>query len=74
MEAASTIINIVRTRRPAMVRDIEALCDAYITLANLDSTPWKSQRSKSWENYFCFNNEDSFYFLRLKNVLLSNDV
>uniref|UniRef100_A0A8C3TX25 non-specific serine/threonine protein kinase n=1 Tax=Catharus ustulatus TaxID=91951 RepID=A0A8C3TX25_CATUS len=44
MEAASTIINIVRTRRPAMVRDIEALCDAYITLANLDSTPWKSQR------------------------------
>ncbi|KAF4787679.1 Serine-protein kinase ATM [Turdus rufiventris] len=44
MEAARTIINIVRTRRPAMVRDIEALCDAYITLANLDSTPWKSQR------------------------------
>uniref|UniRef100_A0A803VV72 non-specific serine/threonine protein kinase n=1 Tax=Ficedula albicollis TaxID=59894 RepID=A0A803VV72_FICAL len=44
MEAASTIMNIVRKRRAAMVRDIEALCDAYITLANLDSSPWKSQR------------------------------
>ncbi|KAI1242007.1 hypothetical protein IHE44_0005519 [Lamprotornis superbus] len=45
MEAASTIMNIVRKRRPAMVRDIEALCDAYITLANLDSNPWKSQKN-----------------------------
>ncbi|NXI26409.1 ATM kinase, partial [Sterrhoptilus dennistouni] len=44
MEAASTIMNIVRKRRARMVRDIEALCDAYITLANLDSNPWKSQR------------------------------
>lgn len=54
MEAASTIMNIVRKRRARMVRDIEALCDAYITLANLDSNPWKSQRSKSWENYSLF--------------------
>ncbi|NWW78521.1 ATM kinase, partial [Climacteris rufus] len=44
MEAASTIMNIVRKRRAHMVRDIEALCDAYITLANLDANPWKSQR------------------------------
>ncbi|XP_075347105.1 serine-protein kinase ATM [Mycteria americana] len=44
MEAASDIINIVRKRRARMVRDVEALCDAYITLANLDATPWKSQR------------------------------
>ncbi|NWW94397.1 ATM kinase, partial [Rhynochetos jubatus] len=44
MEAASNIINIVRKRRARMVRDIEALCDAYITLANVDATPWKSQR------------------------------
>uniref|UniRef100_H0ZQW0 Serine-protein kinase ATM n=1 Tax=Taeniopygia guttata TaxID=59729 RepID=H0ZQW0_TAEGU len=44
MEAASMIMNIVRKRRAPMVRDIEALCDAYITLANLDATPWKSQR------------------------------
>ncbi|XP_061847968.1 serine-protein kinase ATM isoform X4 [Colius striatus] len=44
MEAASNIINIVRRRRAHMVRDIEALCDAYIILANVDATPWKSQR------------------------------
>ncbi|XP_076184293.1 serine-protein kinase ATM isoform X3 [Aptenodytes patagonicus] len=44
MEAARNIINIVRKRRARMVRDIEALCDAYITLANVDATPWKSQR------------------------------
>ncbi|KAM6290797.1 serine-protein kinase ATM [Porphyrio hochstetteri] len=44
MEAASNIISIVRKRRARMVRDVEALCDAYITLANVDATPWKSQR------------------------------
>uniref|UniRef100_A0A663LSW0 non-specific serine/threonine protein kinase n=1 Tax=Athene cunicularia TaxID=194338 RepID=A0A663LSW0_ATHCN len=43
MEAARNIINVVRKRRAHMVRDIEALCDAYITLANVDATPWKSQ-------------------------------
>ncbi|XP_035183026.1 serine-protein kinase ATM isoform X2 [Oxyura jamaicensis] len=44
MEAASNIINIIRKRRARMVRDIEALCDAYIILANVDASPWKSQR------------------------------
>uniref|UniRef100_A0A8C8SAM0 non-specific serine/threonine protein kinase n=1 Tax=Pelusios castaneus TaxID=367368 RepID=A0A8C8SAM0_9SAUR len=44
MEAASNIINIIKSRRAPMVRGVEALCDAYITLANLDATPWKSQR------------------------------
>uniref|UniRef100_A0A8C6Z7X0 non-specific serine/threonine protein kinase n=1 Tax=Nothoprocta perdicaria TaxID=30464 RepID=A0A8C6Z7X0_NOTPE len=44
MEAASSIINVIRRRSPRMVRDVEALCDAYITLANLDATPWKAQR------------------------------
>lgn len=47
MEAASNIINIIRKRRARMVRDIESLCDAYIILANVDASPWKSQRSKS---------------------------
>ncbi|KAJ7395628.1 hypothetical protein BTVI_152677 [Pitangus sulphuratus] len=46
MEAASSIINIVRKKRAHMVRDIGALCDAYITLANVDATPWKSQRKQ----------------------------
>uniref|UniRef100_A0A669QMV8 non-specific serine/threonine protein kinase n=1 Tax=Phasianus colchicus TaxID=9054 RepID=A0A669QMV8_PHACC len=44
MEAARNIINIIRKRKAHMVRDVEALCDAYITLANVDATPWKTQR------------------------------
>ncbi|XP_027628659.1 serine-protein kinase ATM isoform X2 [Tupaia chinensis] len=43
-EAANNIIHIIRSRRPQMVRSVEALCDAYIILANLDATPWKTQR------------------------------
>ncbi|XP_028903598.1 serine-protein kinase ATM isoform X1 [Ornithorhynchus anatinus] len=44
MEAANNIINIIRSSRAHMVRGVETLCDAYITLANLDATPWKAQR------------------------------
>ncbi|PKU36283.1 serine-protein kinase atm [Limosa lapponica baueri] len=44
MKAARNIIDIVRKRRAQMVRDVEVLCDAYITLANLDANPWKSKR------------------------------
>ncbi|OXB62859.1 hypothetical protein ASZ78_015403 [Callipepla squamata] len=54
MEAARNIINIIRKRRAHMVRDVEALCDAYITLANVDATPWKAQRGRG---FFC---EDGF--------------
>ncbi|XP_011366455.1 serine-protein kinase ATM isoform X2 [Pteropus vampyrus] len=44
IEAANKIIRTIRSRRPQMVRSIEALCDAYIMLANLDATQWKAQR------------------------------
>ncbi|XP_069496513.1 serine-protein kinase ATM isoform X1 [Ambystoma mexicanum] len=44
MEAACSIVNSIRTHRAQMVRDVERLCDAYITLANLDAAQWKSQR------------------------------
>ncbi|XP_013917836.1 PREDICTED: serine-protein kinase ATM [Thamnophis sirtalis] len=44
MKAASSIINIVKRKRPDMVLKVEALCDAYITLANMDATPWKTHR------------------------------
>ncbi|XP_053449896.1 serine-protein kinase ATM isoform X2 [Nycticebus coucang] len=44
MEAANKIIRTIRSRRPQMVRSVEALCDAYIILANLDATQWKTQR------------------------------
>lgn len=44
MEAANNIISTIRSKRPQMVRSVEALCDAYILLANLDATQWKTQR------------------------------
>ncbi|EHB14073.1 Serine-protein kinase ATM [Heterocephalus glaber] len=44
MEAANRIICTIRSKRPQMVKNVEALCDAYIILANLDATPWKTQR------------------------------
>ncbi|XP_037361576.1 serine-protein kinase ATM [Talpa occidentalis] len=43
-EAANKIIQTIRSRRPQMVKSVEALCDAYIILANLDATQWKMQR------------------------------
>nr|XP_019570457.1 PREDICTED: serine-protein kinase ATM isoform X1 [Rhinolophus sinicus]XP_019570459.1 PREDICTED: serine-protein kinase ATM isoform X1 [Rhinolophus sinicus]XP_019570460.1 PREDICTED: serine-protein kinase ATM isoform X1 [Rhinolophus sinicus]XP_019570461.1 PREDICTED: serine-protein kinase ATM isoform X1 [Rhinolophus sinicus] len=43
-EAANKIIRTIKSRRPQMVRSVEALCDAYIILANLDATQWKSLR------------------------------
>ncbi|XP_066103499.1 serine-protein kinase ATM [Saccopteryx bilineata] len=43
-EAANKIIRTIRAKRPKMVRNVEALCDAYIILANFDATPWKAQR------------------------------
>ncbi|XP_007934807.1 serine-protein kinase ATM [Orycteropus afer afer] len=43
-EAANKIICTIKSRRPQMVRNVEALCDAYILLANLDATQWKTQR------------------------------
>uniref|UniRef100_A0A2K6FTV4 non-specific serine/threonine protein kinase n=1 Tax=Propithecus coquereli TaxID=379532 RepID=A0A2K6FTV4_PROCO len=36
---------IMQTYLEKMVRSIEALCDAYIILANLDATQWKTERS-----------------------------
>ncbi|XP_054448480.1 serine-protein kinase ATM [Pteronotus mesoamericanus] len=44
IEAANKIIHTIRSRRPQMVRSVEALCDAYIVLANFDATQWKTQR------------------------------
>ncbi|XP_066475514.1 serine-protein kinase ATM [Tiliqua scincoides] len=44
MKAASDIIGIIKCKRANMVKNVEVLCDAYITLANMDATPWKSHR------------------------------
>ncbi|XP_062983150.1 serine-protein kinase ATM [Elgaria multicarinata webbii] len=44
MDAASNIINFIKSKRANLVANVETLCDAYITLANLDVADWKSQR------------------------------
>ncbi|XP_055963591.1 serine-protein kinase ATM isoform X1 [Sorex fumeus] len=44
IEAANRIIYTMRNRRPQMVKSVEALCDSYIILANLDASQWKMQR------------------------------
>lgn len=43
-EAATKIIHTIRSKRCKMVKDMEMLCDAYIILANLDASQWKTQR------------------------------
>ncbi|XP_021062119.1 serine-protein kinase ATM [Mus pahari] len=43
-EAATKIIHSIRSKRCKMVKDMEALCDAYIILANLDASQWRTQR------------------------------
>ncbi|KAE8627562.1 hypothetical protein XENTR_v10007047 [Xenopus tropicalis] len=45
MEAARHIVDTIKKQRTNMVRDVERLCDAYITLANMDANQWKSQRN-----------------------------
>lgn len=43
-EAATRIIHSIRSKRCKMVKDMEALCDAYIILANMDASQWRAQR------------------------------
>uniref|UniRef100_UPI00398E438B serine-protein kinase ATM n=1 Tax=Pristiophorus japonicus TaxID=55135 RepID=UPI00398E438B len=43
MDAASNIINIVRKSNAKMVKDLERLCDALITLANMDASKSKME-------------------------------
>ncbi|XP_036048710.1 serine-protein kinase ATM isoform X2 [Onychomys torridus] len=43
-EAATKIVHTIRSQRCKMVKDMEALCDAYIILANLDASQWRNQR------------------------------
>ncbi|XP_077063729.1 serine-protein kinase ATM [Siphateles boraxobius] len=43
-EVARKIIDVVRKKRPKMVKDIEALCNAYITLAYMDASRHKTEK------------------------------
>ncbi|XP_069747371.1 serine-protein kinase ATM isoform X3 [Narcine bancroftii] len=44
MDAASNIINTIRKTKAKMIKNIERLCDALITLANMDVSKWKTER------------------------------
>ncbi|KAJ8400321.1 hypothetical protein AAFF_G00397040 [Aldrovandia affinis] len=41
---ALKIINVIRKQKGPMVRGLEALCNAYITLANMDATRHKNEK------------------------------
>ncbi|KAJ8280888.1 hypothetical protein GJAV_G00060510 [Gymnothorax javanicus] len=43
-EVALRIINEIRKQKSQMVRDLESLCHAYITLANLDASQHKTKK------------------------------
>lgn len=43
-EVALNIINVIRKKRGKMIKGIETLCDAYITLANMDANKWKTEK------------------------------
>ncbi|XP_072119204.1 serine-protein kinase ATM isoform X1 [Mobula birostris] len=44
MDAARNIINTIQKSKAKMIKDIERLCDALITLANMDASKWKTER------------------------------
>ncbi|XP_072317352.1 LOW QUALITY PROTEIN: serine-protein kinase ATM [Eucyclogobius newberryi] len=41
---ALKIISAIRKKRPQMIQDMERLCDAYITLANMDASRHKAEK------------------------------
>lgn len=43
---ARKIIDVVRKKRAKMVKDIEMLCNAYITLAYMDASRHKTEKSE----------------------------
>ena len=45
-EVAKKIINEIRKRKAPMIRGIELLCDAYITLAYMDASRHKAEKSE----------------------------
>lgn len=45
-DMAREIISAIRKKRGQMIRWVERLCDAYITLANMDASKHKTEKSK----------------------------
>lgn len=49
-QVAQKIINVIRKKRTEMIRGIERLCDAYITLAYMDASRHKTEKSECSRN------------------------
>lgn len=45
-DVARKIINSIKKKRAEMIRGIECLCDAYITLAYMDASRHKTEKSE----------------------------
>lgn len=45
-DVAQKIISTIRKKRAKMIRGIERLCDAYITLAYMDASKHKTEKSE----------------------------
>lgn len=43
---AQKVIGVVKKKRSQMIRGIERLCDAYISLAYMDATKHKNEKSE----------------------------
>lgn len=45
-DVAKKIINEIKKKRREMIRGVERLCDAYITLAYMDASRHKTEKSE----------------------------
>lgn len=45
-DVARKVITAIRKKRGVMIRGIERLCDAYITLAYMDASRHKTEKSE----------------------------
>ncbi|XP_028656011.1 serine-protein kinase ATM [Erpetoichthys calabaricus] len=43
-EVAQEIVNVIRKEKAKMVKNVETLCEAYISLANMDASRWKTEK------------------------------
>ncbi|KAG2457109.1 ATM kinase, partial [Polypterus senegalus] len=44
-EVAQEIVNVIRKEKAKMVKNVEILCEAYISLANMDASRWKTEKN-----------------------------
>lgn len=50
---AQKILEVVRKQKAELIRGMETLCNAYITLAYMDASKHKTEKSESDLSFFC---------------------